>query len=486
MGKIGGFLEIPREEASKRPVEERVKDWKELYRPFTDEYLLKQSARCMDCGIPFCHFSCPVSNNIPEFNEFAHKGQWKEALAILESTNNFPEFTGRVCPAPCEGGCVLGINDKPVTIKNLELNIVEKGFENGWIVPKPPKKRTGKKVAVIGSGPAGLAAAQELNRAGHEVTLYERDEKAGGLLTYGIPDYKIEKNIVQRRVDQMEAEGVKFVYNTNVGVDVTVEELDTNYDAVVLAGGSKKARDLPVFGREANGIYYAMEYLTQQNRAVAGVEVEDKIDAKGKSVVVIGGGDTGADCVGTAVRQGAKSIYQIELLSKPTVDRPEDNPWPNYPQILRVSTAHEEADVCIAGECKTDQDVREWEILTKEFTKDENGNVKELVAVRVEWVEGEDGRKQMREIPGTEFRVEADLVFLAIGFVHPEHDGLVNDAKLELDNRGNVKATEKTYATSKEKFFAAGDMRRGQSLIVWAIAEGRQAAASVDKYLKGK
>lgn len=486
MGKLGGFLEIPREEASKRPVEERVKDWRELYRPFTDEYLLKQSARCMDCGIPFCHFSCPVSNNIPEFNDFAHKGQWKEALAILETTNNFPEFTGRVCPAPCEGGCVLGINDNPITIKNMELNIVEKGFENGWIVPKPPKKRTGKKVAVVGSGPAGLAAAQQLNRAGHEVTLYERDDKAGGLLTYGIPDYKIEKHIVQRRVDQMEAEGVKFVYNTNVGVDVTVEELDANFDAVVLAGGSKKARDLPVFGRELNGIHYAMEYLTQQNFKNAGKDLENQIDAKGKSVVIIGGGDTGADCVGTAIRQGAKSIYQIELLSKPSLDRPQDNPWPNYPQTLKINTAHEEAEVCLAGVCKTEQDVREWEILTKEFKGDENGNVKELVAVRVEWVEGEDGRKQMKEIPGSEFTVEADLVFLAIGFVHPEHEGLVNDAKLELDPRGNVGANTTDYMTSKENFFAAGDMRRGQSLIVWAIAEGRQAAESVDRYLKQK
>ena len=485
MAKLGGFLEIPREEQAKRPVEERVKDWKELYQPFTDEYLLKQSARCMDCGIPFCHFSCPVSNNIPEFNDFAHRGEWEKALRILESTNNFPEFTGRVCPAPCEGGCVLGINDKPITIKNIEWNVAEKGFENGWIKPMPPKSRTGKKVAVIGAGPAGLAAAQQLNRAGHTVTVYERDEKAGGILTFGIPDYKIEKWVVERRVDQITAEGVTFVYNTNVGVDITTDELEKNYDAVVLAGGSKLARDLPVYGRQLNGIYPAMDYLTQQNRRVAGVEVNEPISAKDKAVVVIGGGDTGADCVGTAVRQGAKSVYQIELLTKPNLDRPQDNPWPNYPQILRISTSHEEASVCLGGTCKTETDVREWQVNTKEFVGDENGNLKQMTFVRVDWVD-ENGRKVMKEVPNSEFTVEADLAFLAIGFVHPEHEGLVNGLTLELDPRGNVKANETDYKTSKEKVFAAGDMRRGQSLIVWAISEGRRCAESVDKYLMSK
>lgn len=484
MAKLGGFLEIPRVEASKRKVEERIKDWKELYTPFTDEYLLKQSARCMDCGIPFCHFSCPVSNVIPEFNDFAHRGQWKEALAILESTNNFPEFTGRVCPAPCEGGCVLGINDKPVTIKNIELNIVEKGFENNWIVPKPAKAKTSKKVAVIGSGPAGLSSAQQLARLGHDVVVYEKDNKAGGLLTYGIPDYKIEKWVVERRVQQMEAEGVKFVYNTNVGVDVSVEDLDKNYDAVILAGGSKKARDLPVFGRELKGIHYAMDYLSEQNKLNAGEIDEISINAKDKSIIVIGGGDTGADCVGTATRQGAKFIYQIELLSKPSLDRPQDNPWPNYPQILRVSTSHEEAKECLGGACKGDEDVREWDILTKEFRGDVNGNLKEFVAVRVEWKEDEKGNKKMQEIPNSEFKVEADLAFLAIGFVHPEHEGLVKNADLKLDARGNVEANEIDYMTNKDKFFVAGDMRRGQSLVVWAITEGRQVAESVDRYLK--
>lgn len=485
MGKLGGFLEIPREEQAKRPVEERVKDWKELYKPFTDEYLIKQSSRCMDCGIPFCHFSCPVSNNIPEFNDFAHRGEWEKALRILESTNNFPEFTGRVCPAPCEGGCVLGINDKPITIKNIEWNVAEKGFENGWIKPMPPKSRTGKKVSVVGAGPSGLAAAQELNRAGHTVTVYERDEKAGGILTYGIPDYKIEKWVVQRRVDQIEAEGVTFVYNTNVGVDITTEELEANFDAIVLAGGSKEARDLPIYGRQLNGIYPAMDYLTQQNRRVSGVETNEPILATGKNVVVIGGGDTGADCVGTAIRHGAKSVYQIELLTKPTEDRPLDNPWPNYPQILRVSTSHEEASVCLGGECKGEVDVREWQVNTKEFVGDENGNLKQIVFVKVDWVE-ENGRKVMKEIPNSEFKVDAELAFLAIGFVHPEHEGLIKGLGVALDPRGNVAANTKDYRTSKEKVFAAGDMRRGQSLIVWAISEGRQASEAVDKYLMNK
>jgi glutamate synthase (NADPH/NADH) small chain len=487
MGKLGGFLEISREEAAKRPVEERIKDWKELYKPYTDEYLLKQAARCMDCGVPFCHYSCPVSNNCPEWNDFVHKGQWKEALDILQTTNNFPEFTGRVCPALCEGGCVLGLNDKSVTIKNIELNIVEKGWENGWIKPMPPKNRTGKKVAVVGSGPAGLAAAQQLNRAGHEVTCYERDFKAGGILTYGIPDYKIEKWVVERRVSQIADEGVEFVFNCNVGVDVTVDELEAKYDAVLLAGGSKMARDLPVFGRELKGINYAMDYLIQQNEVNAGKEVpaEELINAKDKNVVIIGGGDTGADCVGTAMRQGAKNIYQIELLEKPPLDRPQTNPWPNYPQVLKVNTAHEEAEMCLGGKCELGE-VRQWSILTKEFVGDENGNVKQFKAARVEWVEDENGKKSMKEVPNSEFTLDADLVFLAIGFIHPEHEGLVNELGVELDGRGNVAANTQDFQTSKEKVFAAGDMRKGQSLVVWAIAEGREAAASIDKYLMEK
>ncbi|TDT69194.1 glutamate synthase (NADPH/NADH) small chain [Hypnocyclicus thermotrophus] len=487
MGKLGGFLEFPREEAQKRPIEERIKDFKELYKPFTDEYLVKQAARCMDCGIPFCHFSCPVGNICPEWNDFAHKGEWEKALTILHSTNNFPEFTGRVCPAPCEGGCVLGINDKPVTIKNIELNIVEKGWENGWIKPMPPKNRTNKKVAVIGSGPAGLAAAQQLNRAGHNVTVYERDSKAGGILTYGIPDYKIEKYVVERRVNQIIEEGVKFIYNTNVGVDISVDELEKEYDAILLAGGSKLARDLPVYGRDLKGIHYAMDYLIQQNRLNAGETIPEKelITAKDKSVIIIGGGDTGADCVGTAIRQGAKTIYQIELLNKPPLDRPQDNPWPNFPQTLKINTAHEEAETCLGGKCELGE-IRQWNILTKQFTGDENNNVKEFHAVRVEWITDENGKKVMKEVPNSEFKVEADLVLLAIGFVHPEHDGLINNLKIELDNRGNVKADTKNYQTSKEKIFAAGDMRRGQSLIVWAINEGREAAESINKFLSSK
>lgn len=487
MGKLGGFLEISREEAAKRPIDERIKDWKELYKPYTDEYLLKQAARCMDCGVPFCHFSCPVSNHCPEWNDFVHKGQWREALMVLETTNNFPEFTGRVCPELCEGGCVLGINDKPVTIRNIELNIVEKGWEKGWIKPMPPKNRTGKKIAVVGSGPSGLAAAQQLNRAGHQVTVYERDFKAGGILTYGIPDYKIEKWVVERRLTQIRDEGVEFIFNCNVGVDITVDELENKYDAVLLAGGSKLARDLPVFGRELNGIHYAMDYLIQQNIVNTGKEIkpEEKIDAKDRSVIIIGGGDTGADCVGTAMRQKAKVIYQIELLEKPPLDRPQTNPWPNYPQILKINTAHEEAETCLGGKCELGE-VRQWNILTKEFVGDEKGNIKQFKAARVEWITDENGKKSMKEVPNSEFSLDVDLAFLAIGFVHPEHKGLIDELGIKLDSRGNVDANTDDYKTSKEKIFAAGDMRKGQSLVVWAIAEGRKAAASIDKYLMEK
>ena len=484
MGKLGGFLEINREDIPKREVEERVKDYKELYKPYTEEYLLKQASRCMDCGTPFCHSSCPLGNICPEWNDFVHKGDWKRALDVLESTNNFPEFTGRVCPAVCEGGCVLGINEKPVTIKNIELAIAERGWQEGWIKPRPPKVRTGKKVAVIGAGPAGMAAAQQLNRMGHSVTLYEKDDKAGGILAYGIPDFKIEKWVIERRAGQLTAEGVNIVYNTNVGVDISTDKLMADYDAVVLTGGSRLARDLPVYGRQLKGIHYAMDFLTQQNAVNGGKEIpaEERILATGKNVLVIGGGDTGADCVGTSVRQGAKNIFQIELLEKPAEDRPLSNPWPNFPQTLKTSTSHEEAVVCLGGSCKTD--VREWCINTKEFIGDENGNVKQFKGVIVEWLE-ENGRKVMKEIPNSEFTVDIDLVLLAIGFVHPEHEGLVNNLGIELDQRGNVKA-EKNYQTSIPKVFAAGDMRRGQSLIVWAINEGREAAEEVDNFLMKK
>ncbi len=486
MGKLGGFLEIDRQERLERNVEERVKDFKELYEPMTEEYLGKQAARCMDCGVPFCHYSCPVDNICPEWNDFVHIGKWREALEVLHSTNNFPEFTGRVCPAICEGGCVLGINEKPVAIKNIELGIVEKGWEQGWIKPEPPRVRTGKKVAVVGSGPAGLAAAQQLNRFGHRVVVYERDNKAGGILTYGIPDYKIEKWVVERRVEQLKAEGIEFILNTNVGVDYPVEKLEKDYDAVVLAGGSKLARDLPVYGRELKGIHYAMDYLTQQNKILAGEKLEEEaITAKDKNVLVIGGGDTGADCVGTALRQGAKNIYQIELLEKPSLDRPQSNPWPNFPQVLKTSTSHKEAKVCLGGVCKGEEDVRQWNILTKEFIGDENKTLKEFKAVSVRWkIDEATGKRVMEEVPHSEFTLDIDLAFLAIGFVHPEHEGLVKNLGLDLDQRGNVSAKE--YQTNRDKIFAAGDMRRGQSLVVWAIMEGREAAENVDKYLMKK
>ncbi len=482
MGKAGGFLEINREEASKRPIQKRVEDYKELYKPFTESYLKSQAARCMDCGVPFCQFACPLGNLCPEWNDFVHKGNWKKALEILEETNNFPEFTGRVCPVLCEGSCVLGLNDKPVTIRNIELSIVEKGWEEGWIKPKLPKIRTKKKVAVVGSGPAGLAAAQQLNRLGHNVTVFERDKKAGGILTYGIPDYKIEKWVVERRIEQIEAEGVKFVYNTNVGIDCSVEELEEKFDAIVLAGGSKLARDLPVYGRELNGIYYAMDYLIQQNVINEGKQIPEKefINAKDKSVIIIGGGDTGADCLGTALRQGAKKVYQIELLTKPLLDRPQQNPWPNYPQVLKVNTAHEEANELLK---ENEMEVRQWEILTKEFIGDGKGNLKKIKAIKVEWKEDENGKKQLHELEGTEFELDIDLALLAIGFVHPEHEGLVKNLNLELDGRGNVKANTIDFKTNKEKVFAAGDIRKGQSLVVWAIAEGRGVAEAVDKYL---
>jgi len=443
--------------------------------------VLGQSARCMDCGVPFCHSSCPLGNRCPEWNDFVHKGEWENALRVLEQTNNFPEFTGTLCPALCEGGCVLGINNDPVTIKNIELSIIEKGFENGWIKPLPPKMRTGKKVAVVGSGPAGLATAQQLNRAGHSVTLFERDDKAGGLLTYGIPDFKIEKWKVERRVKILEQEGVEFIYNTNVGVDITTDEILAKYDAVVLAGGSKMARDLPVFGRDLKGTYYAMEYLAQQNAINAGKEIPEGeiIDAKGKNVLVIGGGDTGSDCVGTATRQGAESVYQIELLSKPSLDRQQTNPWPNFPLILKTSTSHNEANKVYSNGDKND--VREWDILTKEFTG-ENGILNKFHAARVEWVTDENGKRTMKEIPNSQFALDIDLVFLAIGFVHPEHEGLINSLGVELDPRGNVK-TGSDYKTSCDKVFAAGDMRKGQSLIVHAINEGRRAAKAVDEFL---
>ena len=478
MGKSGGFLEIKREEKKLRTVDERIKDFRDINIHMNDEYVKLQAARCMDCGIPFCHMACPVDNICPEWQDLVYNNEWERALEVLHSTNNFPEFTGSVCPAPCEGSCTLGINDDPVTIKNIELAAVEKGFENGWIKPKKAGFRTGKKAAVIGSGPAGLSTAQNLVRMGHEVTVFEKDERAGGLLTFGIPDFKLEKSIVQRRVRQLEDEGVVFRYNTEAGKDIDIEELNKDFDAVVLACGSKNPRDLGISGRDLKGIYYAMDFLTQQNRKNQGIKTENEIiDAGGKKVLVIGGGDTGADCVGTSVRQGAEKITQIEIMDKPPADRGESNPWPQYPVVLKISTSHKEA-----GD-KYGNDPREWNILTKEFLNDGSGNVKGLKAAKAESFTDENGRLGFREIIGTEFIIEADIVFLAIGFTHPVLEGLIKNLGIQLDQRGNIQADEADYKTSMDKYFAAGDVRRGQSLVVWAIREGREAAKAVDKYL---
>jgi glutamate synthase (NADPH/NADH) small chain len=470
-----GFLRYTRETAPYRPVEERKRDWLEVHTHMPPERLQKQAARCMDCGVPFCHLGCPLGNIIPDWNDLVYRNKWHEALRRLHATNNFPEFTGRLCPAPCETACVLGINQPAVTIKQIEEHIIEYGFEKGWVQPEPPPVRTGKRVAVVGSGPAGLAAAQQLNRAGHWVTVFERADRIGGLLRYGIPDFKLDKKILDRRLQLMAAEGIDFQPGVNVGVDVTAKELLAAFDAVVLTGGSTIPRDLKVPGRELKGIHFAMEYLTQQNRVNAGdyIPPEQRITAEGKRVAIIGGGDTGADCLGTVIRQGAKEVYQIELMPKPPLERDElTQPWPTYPMILRTSSAHEEGGI------------REWSINTKWFEGDEHGNVRRLHAVRLEWYTDSSGRRQFREIPGSEFSLDVELVLLAMGFLHPQHDGLLDSLGVEYDERGNVKTIH--YATSVPSVFAAGDMRRGQSLIVWAISEGREAAHYVDKYLMGR
>ncbi|HLV81916.1 MAG TPA: glutamate synthase subunit beta [Chthonomonadaceae bacterium] len=467
-----GFLKFHRELPPRRPVEERKRDWLEFYLPFPDEKLRSQAARCMNCGIPFCHQGCPLGNVIPDWNDLVYRDRWKEALAALHATNNFPEFTGKLCPAPCESACVLGINQDPVAIRRVEESLALRGWDEDWIVPEPPSTRTGKTVAVVGSGPAGLAAAQQLNRAGHTVTVFERDDRIGGMLRYGIPDFKMEKGVLDRRLAQMEAEGVIFRPCVNVGIDLTAEELQASFDAIVLAGGSTVPRDLPVPGRELGGIHFAMEYLPQQNRKVAGIWPEGKpqITAAGKKVVILGGGDTGADCLGTAHRQGALSVVQIELLPRPPQSRDETMPWPTYPMILRTSAAHEEGGT------------REFSLRTTSFSGSD-GRVEKLHGVRVEFVPDPNGRKQIVDVPGSEFSIEADLVLLAMGFLHPQRDGLLTDLGVELDARGNVAAMN--YATSVPGVFACGDMRRGQSLIVWAIAEGREAARHVDLTLTG-
>lgn len=469
-----GFLKYGRENTPRRPVEERIKDWIEVYEEFPEDKLKKQASRCMDCGIPFCHQGCPLGNIIPDFNDLVYRDRWQDALAELHSTNNFPEFTGKLCPAPCETACVLGINQDPVTIKKVEETIGMRGWAEGWIVPEPPTFRTGKKVAVVGSGPAGLAAAQQLNRAGHWVTVFERDDKVGGLMRYGIPDFKLEKWVLDRRLKQMEDEGVVFKTGVNVGVDIQGDDLKMQFDTIVLAGGSTVPRDLPVPGRDLEGIYFAMEFLPQQNRQVAGTwkAGDPQILATGKKVVILGGGDTGADCLGTSIRQGAAEISQFEIMPKPPADRDETMPWPSYPMIYRTSSAHEEG----GG--------RDFSINTKAFSG-EDGKVKKLHGIRVEWSQPDStGRRKMEEIPGSEFEIECDLVLLALGFLHPQKAGLLEQLGVELDARGNVAAKE--YASSVPNVFACGDMRRGQSLIVWAIAEGREAARSVDKYLMGE
>ena len=473
MGKVTGFLEIKREMAPRRPVEERLNDWSQVYHDPEDKLVQSQGARCMDCGIPFCHTGCPLGNIIPDWNDLVYRDRWQEAIAVLHKTNNFPEFTGWVCPAPCEAACVLGINDNPVTIKQIELSVITHAFREGWIKPEPPKVRTGKKVAVIGSGPAGLACAAQLNKVGHTVTVFERADRIGGLLTYGIPDFKMEKWLVKRRLDLMAAEGITFKTNANVGFNVSVEELRANFDALVLAGGATQARDLPVPGRELDGIHFAMDYLPQQNRRVAGDTITEKeITAKGKHVVILGGGDTGSDCHGTALRQGAVSVSSWELLPKPPADRTDSMPWPYWPMILRTSSSHEEGGL------------RDWSVNTKRFSGN-NGKVETLHAVRLEFgAPDASGRRPMSEVAGSEFEVKADLVLLALGFLGPQKSGMIEQLGLKLDPRSNVFA-DQDYMTSIPGIFSAGDMRRGQSLVVWAIAEGRQAARGVDKYLMG-
>jgi len=468
MANPKGFLEIGRVGFERRPVEERIQDWNEVYKEFPEDKLKAQASRCMDCGVPFCHQGCPLGNIIPDWNDLVYRGQWQEALLRLLATNNFPEFTGRLCPAPCEGSCVLGINADPVTIKNIEVTIIDRAFKEGIIRPRRPVRRTGKAVAIVGSGPAGLAAAAQLNQAGHWVTVYERDDRIGGLLRYGIPEFKMEKKILDRRLNIMLEEGVMFRTNANVGVNVSVEELRREFDAMLLAGGATAPRDLQVPGRELKGVYFAMEFLPLQNKRCEGDNIPDAdfISAKDQRVVIIGGGDTGADCLGTVHRQGCRSVVQFEILPKPPGERAADNPWPNWPNIFRTSSAHEEG----GG--------REYCVLTTKLTG-RNGHVEQLHVIRVEF----EGRN-MREIPGTEFTIDADLVLLAMGFLGPEKKGMLDQLGVVINERGNV-ATNAEKMTNIPGVFAAGDMSRGQSLIVWAIREGRQAARFIDKYLMG-
>ena len=474
MGKPTGFKEFGREGPKRLPVHLRVKDYQEFYQEWPEERVREQGARCMNCAVPFCHTGCPLGNVIPDWNDLVYRGRWKEALDALNATNNFPEFTGRICPAPCEAACVLAINEDPVTIEYIEKAIADRGFQEGWIKPEPPGSRTGKRTAVVGSGPAGLACAQQLNRAGHWVTVFERDNYIGGLLTLGIPDFKLDKAIVARRGDLMAEEGVEFRSGVNVGVSYPVDSLRKEFDSICLAGGATQARELDIPGRELKGIQLAMDYLTRQNKINAGEQLDpdESLTAAGKRVVILGGGDTGADCLGTAHRQGAEVVHQFELLPEPPETRSSDNPWPQWPTILRSSAAHEEGGI------------RDYNILTKRFSG-KNGQVGRLHAVRLEWGPRDaTGRVAMNEIPGSEFEVETELVLLAMGFVHPEHGGMLTGLGVELDARGNVKV-DRNRMTSIPGVYAAGDMARGQSLVVWAIAEGREAAHHMDKYLMG-
>jgi glutamate synthase (NADPH) small chain len=475
MAKTTGFLEFTRELPGKRPVQERVNDYKEFIDRFSDEKLNQQSARCMDCGIPFCHNGCPLGNFIPDFNDAVYRQNWQEAYNILSTTNNFPEFTGRICPAPCESACVLGINQPAITIEEIEKHIIEIAFDKGFVKPHRPGYRSGKKIAVVGSGPAGLAAAAQLNYAGHSVTVFERDDAPGGLLRYGIPDFKLEKWVIDRRIALMEEEGIIFKCNANVGVDINLHDLLREHQAIVLAGGSTIPRDLKIPGRELKGVHFAMDFLTQQNKRVSNRPfTEADIMATGKNVVVIGGGDTGSDCIGTSNRHKAKSITQFELLPKPPENRNPQMPWPTYPMLLKVTSSHEEGAE------------RNWAISTKEFIGDGNGSLKALRVVDLEWKYNEEGKAaQFMEIPGTEKDIPCELALLAMGFVHPQHEGMIEELGVDLDERGNVKANEKNYQTNISKIFTAGDMRRGQSLVVWAISEGRECARKVDEYLMG-
>jgi glutamate synthase (NADPH/NADH) small chain len=477
MADIRGFMKVKREGPKRRPVEERVHDWKEFYQPISEDVLRNQGSRCMDCGVPFCqgNTGCPVENLIPEWNDLVHRGRWRDALKALHTTNNFPEFTGRLCPAPCESACVLGIIDDPVSIRVIEWNIVDKGFNEGWIAPIPPVVETGFRVAVVGSGPAGLAAAQQLRRAGHKVTVYEKADRIGGLLRYGIPDFKMEKWVIDRRLEQMTAEGVEFKTSVDVGRDISAAELRRHYDAILLATGAMVPRDLKVPGRELGGVHFAMDYLTQQNKINAGdppPPPAERMTAEGKRVVIIGGGDTGSDCLGTSHRQGATAIYQFELLPQPPPHRDASTPWPYWPMQLRSSHAHEEG-------CQ-----REWSVSTTKFSG-RNGRVEKLHAVRVEFEKDAQGRTKMLEVPDSAFELDVDLVLLAMGFTGPEKPGLLTDLGVTLDTRGNV-AVNADYMTTVDGVFAAGDAKRGASLIVWAIAEGRKAASGIERYLKAK